>query len=83
MVQSEVKVISNKHKFGMYIVKVRCEMAAAQDPTTTTIMTMNSLFDSTDNSAQMSREVQQTRIATGTEDGQLARRCPDSFSPGS
>jgi len=26
----------------------------------------------------MSREVQRTRIATGTEDGQLARRCSDS-----
>jgi len=48
------------------------------DPTTTTIMTMNSLFDSMDNSAPMSREVQRTRIATGTEDGQLVRRCPDS-----
>ena len=53
---------------------------AAADSTTTTIMTMNSLFDSMDNSAQMSREVQRTRIATRTEDGQLARRCSDSMT---
>ena len=53
-------------------------MAAAADLTTTTIMKMNSLFDSTDNSAQRSREVQRTHMATGTKDGRLARRCPDS-----
>ena len=53
-------------------------MAAAADLTMTAIMKMNSLFDSTDNSVQMSREGQRTRIATGTTDRRLARRCPDS-----
>ena len=52
--------------------------AATVDLTATTKMKTNSLFDSTDELCQMSREVQRTRTATVTKDLRLVRRCPDS-----
>ena len=52
--------------------------AATMDRTATTIMKTNSLFESTDELCQMSREVQRTRTATVTKDGRLVPRRPDS-----
>jgi len=58
--------------------KRRAEAAATMDLTATTIIKTNSLFDSTDELCQMSREVQRTRTATVTNDGRLVRRLPES-----
>jgi len=56
----------------------RAEAAATMDLTAATIMKTNSLFDSTDELCQMSREVLLTHTATVTNDGRPVRRRPYS-----